>query len=251
MHEGDPAAIKAARGRAALRSATESVVRLARSWFVLIVVLSTSASGASTQAELSISWSRAALPPQAVAERDMRVVVGCGSVVQGAAAHACDRPTRRLDEEGCRQGLARRPRKFGQTGGPDCAGTGPGMAGDRDRRGADAGKRGVVIRFAFQKRCARQLCDIQFSCRSGDCPDAQGNRYLRSGHQLIARMKAHRAHRTSGAALLFFSSSPAVASGHAARLRLRYPSIARRAPVRRGTIGREGVCLSATAKFLR
>ncbi|ATB56713.1 hypothetical protein CKU38_00145 [Xanthomonas citri pv. fuscans] len=83
-------------------------MRLVRILIVLIVMLCASAWGASTQAELPVSWPRAALPIQAVAERDMRVVVGCASAVQGTAAHACDRLIRRFDGEGCRQGLASR-----------------------------------------------------------------------------------------------------------------------------------------------
>ncbi|UXA50860.1 hypothetical protein M0D46_07650 [Xanthomonas prunicola] len=108
-------------------------MRLARSWFVLIVVLSTSAWGAPTQAELPISWPRAALPTEAVAERDMRVVVGCASAAQGADAHACDRLTRRLDGDGCRPGQASRPRKVGQPG--DLDRTGTGMDGTWSTRG--------------------------------------------------------------------------------------------------------------------
>ncbi|OQP84729.1 hypothetical protein IA54_017325 [Xanthomonas phaseoli pv. syngonii LMG 9055] len=110
-------------------------MRLARSWFALIVVLSTSAWGASTQAELPVSWPRAALPTQVVAERDMRVVVGCASAVQGTAAHACDRLIRRFDGAGCRQGLASRPSQVGQTDDPERAGIGTGTAGMWSSRG--------------------------------------------------------------------------------------------------------------------
>ncbi|EKQ61917.1 hypothetical protein MOU_16970 [Xanthomonas citri pv. malvacearum str. GSPB1386] len=87
-------------------------MRLVRSWFVLIVVLSTSAWGAPTQAELPISWSRAALPIPAVPERDMWAVVGYASVAQATAAHACDRLIRRFDGDGWRQDLASRPHRW-------------------------------------------------------------------------------------------------------------------------------------------
>ncbi|MCC8470512.1 hypothetical protein [Xanthomonas phaseoli] len=110
-------------------------MRLVRSWFVLIVVLSTSAWGASTQAELPVSWPRAALPIQTLAERDMRVVVGCALAVQGTAAHACDRLIRRFDGEGCRQGLASRPRQVGQNDDLERAGIGTGTAGTWSSRG--------------------------------------------------------------------------------------------------------------------
>ncbi|WOB51255.1 hypothetical protein NYR97_07745 [Xanthomonas hydrangeae] len=111
-------------------------MRLVQYLFVLIVVLSTSAWAAPTQAELPGSWTRAALltHPAAV-ERDLRVVVECASVVEAAAVHACDRLTGRSDCKGCGQALVRQPWKVSETDGPDHAYTSAEMAGAWSTRG--------------------------------------------------------------------------------------------------------------------
>ncbi|NYI17126.1 hypothetical protein FHR53_000854 [Xanthomonas arboricola] len=101
-------------------------MRLVRYLILLIVVLSTTAWAAPTQSELPISWPQAALLAQpAPAERDLRIVVGhCEPAVQGAAVHACDQPTGRLDWEDDGHGLVSRPRKVSGTGEHDRTGMG-------------------------------------------------------------------------------------------------------------------------------
>ncbi|MCC4616585.1 hypothetical protein LL972_11330 [Xanthomonas campestris pv. asclepiadis] len=83
-------------------------MRLVRYLFVLIVVLSTSAWAASTQAELPGSWIQAALLTQpAAAERDVRVVVGaCDLAARGVAAGTCASVSARSAPGGCGPALA-------------------------------------------------------------------------------------------------------------------------------------------------
>lgn len=83
-------------------------MRLVRYLFVLIVLLSTSAWAAPTQAELPHAWTQAALLTQpAAAERDLRVVFGhCDPAEQGAAAVACDALSAHANLDGCGPGLA-------------------------------------------------------------------------------------------------------------------------------------------------
>nr|WP_249452712.1 hypothetical protein [Xanthomonas arboricola]MDN0207835.1 hypothetical protein [Xanthomonas arboricola pv. corylina]MDN0212332.1 hypothetical protein [Xanthomonas arboricola pv. corylina] len=72
-------------------------MRLVRYLFVLIVVLSTSAWAAPTQADLPIAWGQAALHTQPPTERDLRVgVAPCELTAQGAAARTCDTNLRQL-----------------------------------------------------------------------------------------------------------------------------------------------------------
>ncbi|NIK03298.1 hypothetical protein [Xanthomonas cannabis] len=112
-------------------------MRLVRYLILLIVVLSTTAWAAPTQSELPISWPQAALLTQpAAAERDLRIVMGhCEPEVQGAAVHACDRLTGRLDWDDDGQGLVSRPRKVSGTHEHDRAGTSTGMANAWSIRG--------------------------------------------------------------------------------------------------------------------
>ncbi|MBB6572087.1 hypothetical protein [Xanthomonas arboricola] len=82
-------------------------MRLVRYLFVLIVVLSTSAWAAPTQADLPIAWVQAALHTQPPTERDLRVgVVPCDLTAQGAAARTCDSLFAHTDQGGCSRGPA-------------------------------------------------------------------------------------------------------------------------------------------------
>lgn len=82
-------------------------MRLVRYLFVLIVVLSTSAWAAPTQADLPIAWVQAALHTQLPTERDLRVgVVPCDLTAQGAAARTCDSLFAHTDQGGCSRGPA-------------------------------------------------------------------------------------------------------------------------------------------------
>lgn len=77
-------------------------MRLVRYLFVLIVVLSTSAWAAPTQADLPIAWVQAALHTQPPTERDLRVGVAlCDLTAQGAAARTCYSLSARTDQGGC------------------------------------------------------------------------------------------------------------------------------------------------------
>ncbi|WP_258078022.1 hypothetical protein [Xanthomonas arboricola] len=83
-------------------------MRLVRYLFVLIVVLSTSAWAAPTQADLPIAWVQAALHTQPPTERDLRVgVAPCDLTAQGAAARTCDSLSALIDQGDC--GPACRP----------------------------------------------------------------------------------------------------------------------------------------------
>ncbi|WP_241236754.1 hypothetical protein [Xanthomonas arboricola] len=77
-------------------------MRLVRYLFVLIVVLSTSAWAAPTQADLPIAWVQAALHTQPPTERDLRVgVAPCDLTAQGAAARTCDSLSALIDQGDC------------------------------------------------------------------------------------------------------------------------------------------------------
>ncbi|OBR76246.1 hypothetical protein A7D01_13010 [Xanthomonas arboricola] len=77
-------------------------MRLVRYLFVLIVVLSTSAWAAPTQADLPIAWVQAALHSQPPTERDLRVgVAPCDLTAQGAAARTCDSLSALIDQGDC------------------------------------------------------------------------------------------------------------------------------------------------------
>lgn len=85
-------------------------MRLVRYLFVLIVVLSTSAWAAPTQADLPVAWVQAALHVQPQTERDLRVsVAACAGAVRGAVARTCDGWSARIDAHGCGPGLGCRP----------------------------------------------------------------------------------------------------------------------------------------------
>ncbi|NYH46635.1 hypothetical protein [Xanthomonas arboricola] len=100
-------------------------MRLVRYLFVLIVVLSTSAWAAPTQADLPIAWVQAALHTQPPTERDLRVgVVPCDLTAQGAAARTCDSLSVHTDQGGCSRGPACWPRAGRGVGSTHRVGTG-------------------------------------------------------------------------------------------------------------------------------
>ncbi|MBB6335990.1 hypothetical protein FHR59_000200 [Xanthomonas arboricola] len=77
-------------------------MRLVRYLFVLIVVLSTSAWAAPTQADLPIAWVQAALHTQPPTERDLRVgVAPCDLTAQGTVARTCDSLSALIDQGDC------------------------------------------------------------------------------------------------------------------------------------------------------
>ncbi|WP_238601121.1 hypothetical protein [Xanthomonas arboricola] len=77
-------------------------MRLVRYLFVLIVVLSTSAWAAPTQADLPSAWVQAALHTQSPTERDLRVGVAlCDLTAQGAVARTCDSLSAQTDQGDC------------------------------------------------------------------------------------------------------------------------------------------------------
>ncbi|CAE6689354.1 hypothetical protein [Xanthomonas arboricola] len=77
-------------------------MRLVRYLFVLIVVLSTSAWAAPTQADLPSAWVQAALHTQSPTERDLRVGLAlCDLTAQGAVARTCDSLSAQTDQGDC------------------------------------------------------------------------------------------------------------------------------------------------------